>query len=189
MVPAASRVIIEPTTCRWRESLSLWLCFALGRDRVRGFAGLRNQQRDRVGIDDRIAIAPLAGVIDFHGYAGEGFDHEFTGQPGMPTGAAGGDIDFLQRLEFGFADLHFVEKDFSGVLRDAAQRGIADGARLLINLLEHEMLEAALLRHDRIPGDVLRFALHRLAVEIRDLHAVLRDDGEIAIGQKKRSRV
>src|ERR1035438_437762 len=98
----------------------------------------------------------------------------------MPTGAAGGDVDFLQRLEFGFGDLHFVEKDGAGILRDAAERGIADGARLLINFLEHEVLEAAFFRLDRVPGDALRFAFERMAVEIGDLYSILREDGEIA---------
>ena len=103
----------------------------------------------------------------------------------MPTGAAGDDVDFFRGAEFGFADLHFVEEDVAGVQRDAAQRGVADGARLLINFLEHEVLEAALFRHDRVPGDVLHLAPNGLAVEIGELHAVGSDDGEIAIGQKE----
>jgi hypothetical protein len=65
---------------------------------------------------------------------------------------------FPERFELGFADLHFVEENLAGFLRDAAQRGVADGARLLIDFLEHEMLEAALFRHDRVPGDALRLA-------------------------------
>ena len=65
---------------------------------------------------------------------------------------------FLAALEFGFGDLHFVEEDVSGFLRNAAQRCVAHGARLLINFFEHEMLEAALFRHDRVPGDMLHLA-------------------------------
>src|SRR5712692_5259378 len=104
----------------------------------------------------------------------------------MPTGATGRDIDFLQRFELGFADLHLVEEDGAGILRDAAKRCVADGAWLLINFLEHEVLEATLLRHDGIPGDVLRLPLHRLAVEIGNPHSLLSDHGKIAIGQKEK---
>ena len=71
------------------------LGFALGGDGVGGFSGLRDQQRHRVGAEDRIAIAPFAGVVDFDGNAGQIFDHELSGESGMPTGAAGGNIDLL----------------------------------------------------------------------------------------------
>ena len=37
---------------------------------------------------------------------------------------------------------------------DSSLHSVANGARLLVNLLEHEMLEAALFRHDRIPRDL-----------------------------------
>ena len=103
----------------------------------------------------------------------------------MPTGAAGGDIDFLQRFELGFTDLHLVEEDGSGILRDAAEGGVTDGAGLLVNFLEHEVLEATLLRHDGIPGDALGFAFDGMAVEVGDLYSVLRDYGEIAIAHEE----
>ena len=82
-------------------------------------------------------------------------------------------------------DLHLVEENVAGLLRDAAQRGVANGARLLINFLEHEMLEAALFRHDRVPGHVLHLALDRLAVEVGELHAVGSDHRHVAVGQKE----
>ena len=56
-------------------------------------------------------------------------------------------------------DIHLVEEDAAGLLADAAQRGIADGARLLEDLLEHEMLVAALLRQDGVPQDVGNLAV------------------------------
>ena len=42
----------------------------------------------------------------------------------------------------------------AGLLADAAEQRVANGARLLKDLLEHEVLVAALLRHDRVPQDV-----------------------------------
>src|SRR2546426_3964944 len=38
---------------------------------------------------------------------------------------------------------------------DASKEGVADGPRLLVDLFQHEVLEAGLLGHDRIPGDAL----------------------------------
>ena len=48
------------------------------------------------------------------------------------------------------------------------------------------MLEAALFRHDGIPGDVLYLAHDRLSIEVGQLHAVGCDDGEVAIPQKEK---
>ena len=135
--------------------------------------------------DQRIAIAKLAGVIHFHRKLGQSLDHELARQPGVPTGAAGRDIDLLQLAEIVVGDVHLVEEHLARVERDAAQRGIADGARLLVDFLQHEMLEAALLRHDGVPGDVLHLAGDGLAFEVGELHARRRNDGKIAIGEKE----
>ena len=60
-----------------------------------------------------------------------------------------------------------LEEDFAGIERDAAQRGVADGARLLKDLLEHEVLVAALFRLDGVPQDALSRGGRRIAVEDR----------------------
>src|SRR5262249_9083999 len=98
----------------------------------------------------------------------------------MPTGAAGGNGQLLQLADLVIADLHLVEEDLPTVLRDAAQRSVADSARLLVNFLEHEMLVAALLRHDWVPGNMLYLAHHRLAVKIHQPHSRRSDDGKVA---------
>ena len=103
----------------------------------------------------------------------------------MPTGAAGYDVDFSYGTEFRLADLHFVEENATGIEGDASQRSFADGARLLIDFLEHEVLEAGLLRHNGIPGHMLYWALDGFPVEIRELHACGCDHGEVAIRQKE----
>ncbi len=92
----------------------------------------------------------------------------------------------LRLAKFLFRDLHFIEENVAGFLRDAAQRGIADGARLLIDFLEHEMLEAALFRHDRVPGHVLYLARNRLSIEIGEPHAVWSDDCQIAVCEEEK---
>ena len=132
-----------------------------------------------------IAITPFAGVVDLDRNAGQSLDHVLAGESGVPTGAAGGDVNFFQGAEFGFADVHFFQKNSPGVLGDAAERCFLDGVRLLVNLFEHEVLEAAFFGHDGIPGDALGCALHGMAVEIGDFDALLGDDGEVAVGEKE----
>ena len=133
---------------------------------------------------DGIAIAVLAGVVHVHRQPRQPLDHVLAGQGGMPTGAAGGDVDASTRRQFFVGNLHLAEKDLAGVQRDAAQRGVADGARLLPDFLEHEVLVAAFFRLDRIPLDARELALDGLAVEVGQLHAPGREDGHVAIGEK-----
>ncbi len=73
----------------------------------------------------------------------------------------------------------------AGFLRDSSQSGIADGPWLLVDFLEHEMLEAALFRHDRVPGNVLHLANNRLTVEISKAHAFWRNYRQVAIGKEE----
>ena len=78
----------------------------------------------------------------------------------------------------------------AGFLRNSAQRRVTHRARLLINFFEHEVLEAALFRHDRVPGDVLHLPSNGLAAEVGEAHAFGRDHCQIAVGEKEKiSRV
>src|SRR5580700_9927849 len=95
------------------------LGLALRSDSVGGFARLRDHERDGVGSNDGVAVTPLAGVIDLNRNAGEAFDHELAGLSGMPTGAAGHDVDLFRGAKFVFAELHFIEKDVPGIERNA----------------------------------------------------------------------
>src|SRR5581483_3942537 len=135
--------------------------------------------------NDGVAVAPLAGIIDFDRDPREPLDHEFAGLRRMPTGSASGNVDLLGGTEFLFADAHLVEKNVTGFLRDSAEGGIADGAGLLIDFFEHEVLEPALLRLDWIPGDVLHLPRNRTAIEIGQLHASWRDYSEVAVAQEE----
>ena len=159
--------------------------FPLRRDRVRGFARLGDQHGESVGSDDGIAITPLAGVVNFNRNARHALDHELPGLSSVPAGSASGDVDFLRVLEFGFRDLHFVEEDVSGFLRNPSQRGVTHRAGLLVDFLEHEVLEAALFRHDRVPGHVLDLADDGLPVEVGELHAFGRNYGHVAVTEEK----
>ena len=103
----------------------------------------------------------------------------------MPTGSASENVDLLSRPKLGVSDLHLVQKDVPCILRNTAQSGVPDRARLLVNFLEHEVLEAALFRHDGVPGDVLHLALDRASLEIAELDSAGSDGGQISVSQKE----
>src|SRR5712692_5655386 len=103
----------------------------------------------------------------------------------MPARATSNDAHLLKLAELLFGDLHFIQKNLSGVLGNSAEERVTHGPGLLENLLLHEMLVAALLRHDGVPGDMLRRALHRTTLMIHDAHALCGQHSNVAIGQEK----
>jgi hypothetical protein len=157
---------------------------ALGGDGVGGLAGLRDEEADGARVGERGAVAVLAGIVDFGAQSGEALDHELAREAGVPAGAAGGDGDLGGVAEFGLGDLHVGEEDLAGGERDAAEGGVADGARLLVNLLEHEVLVAGFFGHDGVPGDALDFERQGHGVEVCEGDAGRGEDGDFAIGEE-----
>ena len=146
----------EPTTLQMARVLEpLAMSSLLGGEGVGGFAGLGDEEAEGVGVGDGVAVAVLGGVVDVDGEAGEALDHELAGEAGVPGGAAGGDGDGGGGAEVVVGDGHVGEEDVAGVEGDAAEDGVADGAGLLVDLLEHEVLVAGLFGLDGVPGDAL----------------------------------
>src|SRR5438552_12872326 len=56
---------------------------------------------------------------------------------------------------------------------------------LLIDFLEHEVLESALFHHDGVPGDMLHVPRNGLALKIRHLHPCGRNYRQIAVMEKE----
>ncbi len=159
--------------------------FALRRDGVGGLARLGDDHRHFILFDQRIAVAEFAGVIHLDRNPRQPLDHVFAGQSGVPTGAAGGDVQLAQIAELFIGDVHLLQKHFAGIEGDAAHRGVAHRPRLLIDFLEHEVLEAALFRHDGVPGNVLHLALHRLSIKVGKGHALGSEHREVAIAEEE----
>src|SRR6266853_3739329 len=103
----------------------------------------------------------------------------------MPAGAARDDANIFEFAKLLLGESHFAKIDFSAVLRNASDKSVAYGARLLKNLLLHVVLVATFFRHDGIPGDVMRLALDGFSVVVHDAHAVFGKHGDIAIDQEK----
>ena len=57
--------------------------------------------------------------------------------------------------------------------------------RLLMDLLEHKVLESALFHHDGVPGDMLHVPGNGLALKIRDLHTCGCNYSQIAVIEEK----
>ena len=80
-----------------RQSLGAFgFGLTLRSDGVRGLTRLGDQHGDCVRSDDGVAIPPLAGVIHFDWNSRQALDHELASLGGVPTGSAGGNVDFLR---------------------------------------------------------------------------------------------
>src|SRR5690348_13200293 len=159
--------------------------FALGSDGIRRFAGLADANGQGPGVEDGIAVTEFAAVINFNRQTREALDHELAGKPGMPTGAASDDADLLEGAELLPSDIHIAEINLAGVLGNAAEKRIANGAGLFEDFLLHEMLVAALFRHDGIPCDVVRFALDGIGVVVHDANAFFGKHDDVAVGEEE----
>ena len=163
---------------------ALALRFAQRGERVGGLARLRDDDRQRVGRDDGIPVAVFGSVIDLDRHLRELLDEIFPDQPRVPRRAARQDRDPLDGAQLRFGDLHLLEEHAAGVLRHAAEDRLARGRRLLEDLLEHEVLVAGLLGHDRIPQDALRRFGDRPAEEIGERHARGGDDRHLLVAEE-----
>ncbi len=121
-------------------------------ERVDRLAGLRDGERERVGPEDRIPVAELARDVDLDRQAGPVLDRVLRDETRVVRGAAGDDEDLVDLAQDVVGDAEVVEGELS-VLVDAPDQRVPDRARLLVDLLQHEGVEAALLRSRDVPVD------------------------------------
>ena len=134
-------------------------------------------------VQRRIAIAQLAGIFDFDRQPGKGLDLILAHQAGVPTGAAAGDDDAVERAKLLRRVVEAAELRRGGVAIEPASHDVFDRLGLLEDFLEHEVLEAAL-------GDVAGLKIEHVnavvdvaLVAMNDPQAVGGDDGQLVIGQ------
>ena len=126
------------------------LALLQGGDGVRRLAGLGDHQHQGVFIHHGIGIAQLAGQLHLHGDAAELFDGIAPGAARVVGRAAGGDDDLVDVFQFFSRQFEAVQLDLP--LVNAGGEGGFDGGGLLHDLLEHEVLIAALLGGLHTPG-------------------------------------
>jgi len=98
-------------------------------------------------------------------------------------GAAGHQHDALDGLDRLVVQHVVGEHDGAALGLDPPAQGVGGGARLLVDLLQHEVPVPALLGQDGIPGDVHGRALHGRAVELTNLDTGAREHGHVLVLQ------
>ncbi len=152
---------------------------ALGGDRVGRLARLRDRDRERLRVEHGTAIARLGRDVDLDRDARPLLEQVAADEPGMVGRAAGGDrdaLDAVQQLVVGPAEL---EGDPSA-LQPLADR-LPHRLGLLVDLLEHERLVAALLGSGLVPVDRRLGALQLAALDVVEGDALGRDRDQLAV--------
>ena len=150
------------------------------RERVRGLTRLRDRDEKRIRGHDRVAVAELARDLDAAGHPAELLDEIARDDASVVARAAGDDVHRRRALE-----------DFRGrrpeslrqqpPARDAFLQRLRDGARLLVDLLQHEVGILAALRGRRALLRNVGLALDLVAARVDDFDALAADAGDVAL--------
>ena len=154
------------------------------RERICRLTGLRDDDRQLVSADDRIAVAVLRSIVDLDADLGQRLDQILSDQCRMPRGAARQQRDLVDRAQRGVRNIEVLEEDSPRIERHAPEDGVAAGRGLLVDLLEHEVLVAALLRRDRIPEHALRRLRDFTPRIVGELHAGAGDHRHLLVGEE-----
>ena len=152
-------------------------------DRVRGLAGLGDGDHERVRIEGRRRVAELRTHRDPRRDPGPFLDRCGANQGSVRGGAAGDQLHPVHPPERVGQPVHLGGVDGSGG-RDPPGERLAQGRGLLVDLLEHEVVVAALLGGLRRPVDQRLCPHEPVAVEIGHLHARGPHIGHVALLQE-----
>ena len=153
-----------------------------GHEGVGGLAGLGDRHDQGRRVDDRVAVAELAGQIDLAGHSGPVLDGVLGDHPGVVGRSTGHHDDLGDASQILRGDANLVEDQFSTV-RPAAQQGVGDRTRLLEDLLAHEPVVALLLGRRQVPVDVVRASLAGVSVEVGDGDVLGRQHDDLVLTQ------
>ena len=121
-------------------------------DRVARLAGLRDADHERAGVDDRVAVDPLARHVGLDGDARPLLDRVTADDTCVVRGAAGDDHDPPQPFQLVLVQAEALEREMA--VPDPVADRLGDAFGLLVDLLEHERLVARPLGRVIVPVDL-----------------------------------
>ena len=160
---------------------ALYARVADGGQRVGRLARLRHGHHQGGRRDDGVAVAEFAGHLHFRGDARPTLDEVLRDEARMIRRAAGDDVHAVDKVELLQREVQLV--DGQRAVHQAPRQRVADHARLLVDLLQHEVGVAALLGHIEIPVDVRHLGLVRLAAHVVERDGIRRELRHIAVGE------
>ena len=146
---------------------------------VERFAGLADDDDERLIVHDGIAVAELARQRDLNIAAQQVLQIVLADHADVVARAAGDDEDAVKAPNFLRRELEIVEHDLAAA--QTRRDGVAQGVGLLHDLLEHEVRIAALLRRADLPLDVVMLLFDGLLHGVVELDAAAGEHGDLAV--------
>ena len=94
-------------------------------------------------------------------------------------------MEAFDLLDLGGTELDIFERHLAVFKRDAAAESIRQGARLIVNFLEHEMGVAVLARRHRVPSDLFDRSVNRFAFAVQQAIGAQHHLADLAVFQKR----
>jgi hypothetical protein len=135
----------------------------------------------RLGLDYRVAVAELGGLLDVGRDARQVLEIVFAHHAGVEAGAAGGDDYAVDLGHLARREVEPLEARGGGGLVEASAQGVGEGVGLLEDLLEHEVLETALFGGGGVPVDVGCLAGDGDVVYVADVDGVGLEEGQVVV--------
>jgi len=110
-------------------------------------------------------------------------DHHLADERAVPARTACRDDDVIEVLQLVLAQIESAELGESVFVHGAAAHRVLDALRLLHDLLQHEVREAALLDLLQIPIDAADAFLDRLRIEVGDAIGIARQHCHLTVVQ------
>ena len=151
-------------------------------DRVSRLARLRDGDDERVLVDDGVPVDPFARDVELDRDPRPLLDEVAAGDARVVGGAARDEHDALQLLQLLVRHSETLEHE-PAVAHAVADR-LGDGFGLLVDLLEHERLVAALLGALVVPVELDGLVVDDLAVRHREGRALRRDRDDLAVARE-----
>ncbi len=150
-------------------------------ERVGRLAGLADRDDERLLVEHRVAVAELRGQFDLDRDAGPVLDGLLADESRVEGRTRGDDEHLVDVAQFLPVQALLVERDLP--VDEVPEQGVPDGTGLFLDLLEHEVVEAALLGGGEIPVDVERPSVDGGAVEVGDRVAVAADLDDLVLAE------
>ena len=146
---------------------------------VRRLARLADDDAHILLADDRVLIPELGRDLGGAADAAHGLDHALAHHTRVQRRAAADNVDVLDLAQAVIGQAIVLKTD--RVVLDTRLDGICNRLGLLHDLLEHEVLIAALFRSGKIPVYCLDSLFHHVAELVHDNYAVRTDDCNLVI--------
>ena len=169
----------EPTTFTTARVRPQALGLPQGGHGVQGLAGLADEDHQRMVIHQRIGVPELGGQTHLHRAAQQPLPVILADHAHMVAGAAGHNENAVNAFDICTGQVQVVQHH--PAIPDAGRNGLADGLRLLEDLLEHEMGVAALFRGGNVPVDVAVSLFDGVHLIVEEADALRRQNGDLPV--------